>query len=332
MVADASRVRVDSEFAPLRTVVVSRSEFRAPADAAVFGHALPVEPGAVEILDAVWGKDFGEVYPDKQRAWEAERAELTAVLRRYGVEVLRPRLFTDAEKAATGPAGYANFFVRDPWFTVGDHVIEGVLRFPHRRAEVLPSRELLLDRVLPSTARYVSLPQPEIVAPGQAGPGPFLEGGDVLVLGDQVFVGCSGMATNELGYRWLAKYLEPFGFTVTPVRLPAHVLHLDCALGLVRQGLLIACPDRLPDGLPAPLRGWDMIEVDEDEAAAMATNGLPIDADTYITDPEFARVGDALKERGVIVEYIDFSVSRLFGGAFRCSTQPLLRAQAATHR
>ncbi|MBP2191479.1 dimethylarginine dimethylaminohydrolase family protein [Nocardia goodfellowii] len=326
MIAESMDVRVDSEFAPLRSVVVSQSEFRAPASAAILGHSMPVEPSAVEILEAVWGKDFGEVYSEKQAAWEAERDELAAVLTRYGVEVLRPRLFDDAEKAAAGETGYANFFVRDPWFTVGEHVIEGVLQFPHRRMEVLPSRQLLLDRVLPSAARYVSLPQPEAAPLGHPGAGPFLEGGDVLVLGTEVFVGCSGMATNELGYRWLAKYLTPFGFTVSKVELPAHVLHLDCAISLIRDGLMIACPARLPAGLPAALRDWEQIEVSEDEAAAMGTNGLPIDSRTYITDPEFERVGKELEARGITVEYIDFSVSRLFGGAFRCSTQPLLRA------
>ncbi|MFE3957146.1 dimethylarginine dimethylaminohydrolase family protein [Nocardia sp. NPDC059091] len=326
MLAETQNVRVDSEFARLRTVVVSQSEFRAPANAEILGHSMPVEPGAVDILDAVWGQDFGAVYPDKQRRWEAERDELAAVLTRHGVEVLRPRLFTADEKATAGPMGYANFFVRDPWFTIGEHVIEGVLQFPHRRMEVLPSRDLLLDRVMPSAAQYVSLLQPGKAAVGHPGPGPFLEGGDVLVLGTDVFVGLSGMASNELGYRWLAKYLRPHGFTVTPVRLPEHVLHLDCAIGLVREGLLIACPDRLPEGLPERLRDWERIDVSEDEAAAMATNGLPIDAGTYLTDPEFERVGKELEGRGITVEYIDFAVSRLFGGAFRCSTQPLLRA------
>ncbi|MEU3014849.1 dimethylarginine dimethylaminohydrolase family protein [Nocardia asteroides] len=320
MVAESVQVRVDSEFAPLRTVVVAQSEFKAPSDAALVGSPLPVEPGAEELLNAVRGREFGAVYPERQRAWEAERDALAALLRSHRVEVLRPRLFTAAEKAAAGPAGYANFFVRDPWFTVGDAVVEGGLRFPHRRMEVLPSRELLVERVLPTDASYVALPRPGIDG------GPFLEGGDVLVLGKQILVGCSGMATDELGIRWLAKYLSPQGFTVTPVRLPAHVLHLDCALSLVRDGLLIACPARLPDGLPAPLRGWEVIEVDEDEAAAMATNGLPIDAHTYVTDPEFDRVGAQLAAHGITVEYVDFSVSRLFGGAFRCSTQPLLRA------
>ncbi|WP_405494351.1 hypothetical protein [Nocardia sp. NBC_00511] len=113
---------------------------------------------------------------------------------------------------------------------------------------------------------------------------------------------------------------------MTTVALPAHVLHLDCAIGLVREGLMISCPERLPAGLPAALRNWEQIEVSEDEAAAMATNGLPIDSDTYITDPEFERVGAQLRARGITVEYVDFAVSRLFGGAFRCSTQPLLRA------
>ncbi|MGV9675530.1 dimethylarginine dimethylaminohydrolase family protein [Nocardia sp. NPDC003482] len=319
-------MRVESEFAPLRTVVVSQSEFHAPARAEILGHSMPVEDSAVEILNAVWGKDFGDVFPDRQQRWEAEREELADLLRRHGVEVLRPRLFTEVEKDAAGETGCANFFVRDPWFTVGEHVIEGVIQFPHRRMEVLPSRDLLLDRVLPAEAHYVSLPQPEVSPLGHPGSGPFLEGGDVLVLGKHVFVGSSGMATNALGVRWLAKYLRPFGFTVTPVPLPEHVLHLDCAIGLVRDGLLIACPQRLPGGLPEPLRDWDRIEVGEDEAAAMATNGLPIDPDTYVIDVEFERVGKELEARGVTVEYLDFAVSRLFGGAFRCSTQPLLRA------
>ncbi|MFE3023569.1 dimethylarginine dimethylaminohydrolase family protein [Nocardia tengchongensis] len=324
MSAATQKVRVDSEFARLRTVVVSRSEFHAPDNIELLGHRMPVEPNAVAILDAVWGKTFGEVYPDKQRAWEAERDELADVLRRHGVDVLRPRLFTADEKAAAGPVGYANFFVRDPWFTVGENVIEGVLQFPHRRHEVQTSRDLLLQRVMPAAAHYVSLPQPGI---GNPGPGPFLEGGDVLVLGTQVFVGLSGMASNPLGYHWLAKFLQPQGFNVTPVRLPEHVLHLDCAMSLVREGLVIVCPDRLPDGLPAPVRDWEQIEVSEDEAAAMATNGLPIDSETYITDPQFERVGKQLQSRGITVEYIDFSVSRLFGGAFRCTTQPLLRIE-----
>ncbi|MFF0740320.1 dimethylarginine dimethylaminohydrolase family protein [Streptomyces sp. NPDC004111] len=291
------------------------------------------------------GRTLAEAYPEQQRAWERERENFRAVLERYGVEVLRPRLLTEAEKRAAGAAGYANFFVRDPWFTVGGNVIEGCPRFRHRRLEVLPSRPVLRDRVMESDAAYVALPTPELPGlpgtqgaqgaqgadgpgpfpEGSDGPGPFLEGGDVVVLGKHVFVGRSGLASDDAGHRWLAQYLAPQGYTVEQVPLLPHVLHLDCALGLVREGLLLVCEDRLPEGLPAALRDWDRVTVTEDEAAALGTNGLPLSSEVYVTDPAFSRIGKELSRRHLTVEYVDFAVSRSLGGSFRCSTQPLSR-------
>lgn len=160
---------------------------------------------------------------------------------------------------------------------------------------------------------------------GRSGLGPYLEGGDVLVLGSHVFVGRSGLASDDAGFHWLRKYLGPHGFTVEQVPLQPHVLHLDCALGLVREGLLLVYEERLTEGLPPSLRDWDRIAVTE-EAAGLGVNGLPISSDVYITDPEFARLGGEIERHGVRVEYVDFAISRTFGGSFRCSTQPLSRA------
>ncbi|MFB6504225.1 MULTISPECIES: dimethylarginine dimethylaminohydrolase family protein [unclassified Streptomyces] len=316
-------VHVESEFAPLRTVVLARSEFATPADARNSPETrfLP-DPGAIAFTG-----DLRDADPARQSRWEAERDALGEVLVSYGVEILRPRLLTSAEKAFAGSAGYANFFARDPFFTIGDHVIEGSMRFAHRRVEVLPMRGLFAERVLTTGARYVATPMPEVPEEHDPalGPGPFLEGGDVLVLGRHVFVGTSGLASSPAGIAWLAHYLAPFGYTVESVRLRPDILHLDCALGLVREGLLVACPDAFLDGIPERLRAWDRIEVSLAETARLATNGLPVDPDTYVTDPEFAHIGEQLKRRGITVEYVDFSVSRSFGGSFRCSTQPLRR-------
>ncbi|HEY1178344.1 MAG TPA: hypothetical protein VGF17_19490, partial [Phytomonospora sp.] len=156
--------------------------------------------------------------------------------------------------------------------------------------------------------------------------GPYLEGGDVLVLGRRVYVGSSGLASNEQGVRWLAKLLEPRGYTVEHVRLHERILHLDCALGLIRDGLLVHSPDALPDGLPESLRDWDAVPITFDQATSLATNGLPITPDVYVTDPAFSFVGDRLAAAGVRVEYVDFAITRSLGGSFRCSTQALLRA------
>lgn len=286
---------------------------------------MPAEQRAM--LHTLLGRDHAEALPARQRAWEAERDALAEVLVAYGVEVLRPRLLTRWEKQAGGTFGYCNSFVRDPWFTVGPIVIEGALRFPHRRNETLPSRDILRTRVLPAECVWVAMPQPEILPLNLEGgaAGPFLEGGDVLVLDKQVFVGQSGRGSSSLGAAWLQKLLAPHGFTVETIRLKPNLLHLDCAFGLVREGLMVVCEEAFLDGLPRSLHGWDRIDVTEAEAMALGTNGLPISPQVYVTDPVFGRIGAEIARHGVEVIEVDFAISRSFGGGFRCSTQPLHR-------
>ncbi|MEU8763169.1 arginine deiminase family protein [Streptomyces sp. NPDC048659] len=324
-VGETPEVYVESEFAPLRTVVLARSEVGLPASAATSSDLrfLPADSPA----RSARGGDMRDTDPARQARWEKEREEFRTVLDRHGVRVHSPRLLTPAEKAYAGADGYANFFARDPFFTVGRHVVEASMRFLHRRREVLPVREVIREHVYPADCAYVAVPMPEVAAPDDPtlGPGPFLEGGDVLVLGRRVFVGTSGLASNRLGIRWLAKLLEPHGYTVETVRLHERMLHLDCALGLVREGLLVVCEEALPDGLPESLRDWDRVTVDLEQAGRLATNGLPLSPEVYVTDPVFASVGKRLEDFGVHVEYVDFSVTRSLGGSFRCSTQPLLR-------
>ena len=57
----------------------------------------------------------------------------------------------------------------------------------------------------------------------------------------------------------------------------------------------------------------------------LGTNGRPISPDAYVSDPALRRIGEAIARHGVAVEYVEFSVSRAFGAAFRCPTQALWR-------
>lgn len=317
---------VENEFSPLKKVVLAQSEFGFPKEPRPEDLRFLSEEAIKENFENK-GKDYSEAFPELQEQWENERENLKKTLEKHGVEVLRPRKLSSAEKEAVGTAGYSNFFVRDPFFTVGNFVVESSLRFLHRRNEVFPVRELFLKEVYPEECGYVAVPQPEIADPGDStlGKGPFLEGGDVLVLGKQVFVGNSGLASNTLGIQWLQKLLKPQGYTVEQVRLHPDILHLDCALGLIKEGLMIVCEEAFLDGLPAALKEWKRIRVTLDEAMNLATNGLPVSPEVYITDPAFKHIGEQIEKENLKVEYIDFSVSRSFGGSFRCSTQPLLR-------
>lgn len=248
------------------------------------------------------------------------------LLESYGVEVFRPRLLTQHEKeqGKKQGTGYSNFFSRDPFFTVGNLLIEGNLNFIHRRKEILPIRAILNEWSSGETV-YVAAPQPDVSEGEESTEGPFIEGGDVLVLGKTVFVGTSGLASSWNGITWLKNLLRHFDYSVIPVRLHPNILHLDCALSFLREGLMIVCAEAFLDGIPAELQSWDKIYVSLDEAAQLMTNGLPINEEVYITDNSFDRLIEDIEKRGIKVEGLDYQISRIFGGSFRCTTQALIR-------
>ncbi|MBL1224068.1 dimethylarginine dimethylaminohydrolase family protein [Enterococcus sp. BWR-S5] len=322
------KVNVVSEFAPLRSVVLAQSQFCFPSEkgGAAFDDSFLTEENARLAKESA-GLDLAEADIQKQRQWEQEKEAMKAVLESYGVEVLRPRLLTPFEKElgkASG-AGYSNFFSRDPFFTIGNLLIEGNLRFMHRRHEILPIRPIVTEWAAEADCYYFSAPQPDISAGEMSEAGPFIEGGDVLVLGKTVFVGHSGLASNFEGILWLKRLLQHFDYDVVPVRLHPHILHLDCALSLLKEGLMIVCEEAFLDGIPQQLRSWDTIPVSLREASLLMTNGLPINEKVYITDRSFTKLIPQIEAKGVKVEGIDYQVSRIFGGSFRCTTQALVR-------
>ncbi|MBS6023408.1 MAG: hypothetical protein KIB00_04935 [Paeniclostridium sordellii] len=319
------KVMVKSEFAPLKKVVLTQSEFIFPKNTIGNDPAEILSEEVLQIYKDVDGKNYKDVFPGRQAKWEKERENLKVVLEKYGVEVVRPRLLTDYEKESGKEYGCSNFFVRDPFFTIGNNIIEGSLRYLHRRKEILPIRSLLENIAYSSNAIYVSLPIVDTSEGINSELGPFLEGGDILVLDKTVFVGNSGQASNDNGYKWLKSFLDHFDYKVVQVPLKNNVLHLDCALSLVRDGLMIVCEEALINGIPEDLKNWDKISVPFSDVSRLAVNGLPVNDSVYILDPEFEYIGKQLISKGITVEYIDFEISRSLGGSFRCSTQPLLR-------
>lgn len=55
---------------------------------------------------------------------------------------------------------------------------------------------------------------------------------------------------------------------------------------------MIVCEEALIDGIPEQLRDWDKINVYLEDAAKLATNGLPINEEVYMTDKEFTWMGE----------------------------------------
>lgn len=301
-------VYAESEFAPLKRAILSQSEWYAAND----NGSKPADRNLLSLF------------------MNRERESLKALLESYGVEVFMPRKLSEQERKAalqpdgpTGGAGMTNFFSRDPILIVGNNVIELNLKDKHRRYEVFAMRDILTAENDKGDCRYLSMPRINTFDESTT---PFMEGGDVLLLGKTVFVGVSAHATNEYGFQWLKSYLSAFGYEVKAVRVSGKYFHLDCVMSFVREGLMLVCEDYLPDGIPAALSSWDKIHVSAEETERLAINGLPLNEGVYITDVAFRdTIGKELDKRKVRVEYLDFRFTRSHKGAFRCSTNPLLR-------
>ena len=154
--------------------------------------------------------------------------------------------------------------------------------------------------------------------------GPFLEGGDTLLNGREVYVGISGCASDLAGVDWLQALLGD-RYRVLAVAMRSNVLHLDCALALIKPGLLIWCPEKFIDGLPMSLRDWEAITVSRDEANLLATNGLVLEEGRIIVDADNARVIAELRKRRIDVIPLPFDGPISTGGGLRCAHHPLLR-------
>jgi N-dimethylarginine dimethylaminohydrolase len=154
--------------------------------------------------------------------------------------------------------------------------------------------------------------------------GPFLEGGDTLLNGLEVYVGISGCASDLAGIDWLQALLGD-KYKVIPIAMRSNVLHLDCALALIKPGLLVWCPEKLIDGLPMSLRDWDAVAVSRDEADKLATNCLVLEEGRIIIDTGNARVIEELRKRRIDVIPLPFDGPVGAGGSLRSAHHPLLR-------
>jgi len=134
----------------------------------------------------------------------------------------------------------------------------------------------------------------------------------------------SGCASDMAGIDWLQALLGT-RYRVIPVALKSDVLHLDCALALIKPGLLVWCPEKLIDGLPMSLRGWDAITVSKVEANRLATNGLILEEGRMIVDSDNTRVIEELRKRRMDIIPLPFDGPIRVGGGMRCAHHPLLR-------
>jgi len=137
-----------------------------------------------------------------------------------------------------------------------------------------------------------------------------LDGGDVLVVGREVFVGSSGR-TNRAGVDQLARILGPVGYTVraVPVR---GCLHLKSAVTAVSADIVLINPEWVS---AAEFTGMSVVEIDPREPHA--ANALAI-GDVVLFPTGFPRTQERLERRGLRVQPVDVDELQKAEGAVTC--------------
>jgi dimethylargininase len=196
-------------------------------------------------------------------------------------------------------------FVEDPLLVFDEVAIVTRMGSPSRRAE----SESLSEAISPFR------PVRRLVFDG-CGPPATLEGGDVMRIGRDVFVGLSSR-TNEAGVRQLTRELEPFGYRVRPVEVRG-CLHLKSACCSMGDGMddrrILANPAWLDT---APLRDYRIVEVAPDEPGA--ANILRV-GDTVLMPAAFPHTREIVGREGLDVRTVDISELMKAEAAVTCSS------------
>lgn len=226
-----------------------------------------------------------------------QHKEFERVLREHGVEVI---------KLPTSEQFPEQVFTRDIGFTVGEEVFVAEMASDIRKGE----EEALEDFLEEENIDYQTTSER-------------VEGGDVIVDGDNVYVGISSR-TSEQAVRNLQRDLPKHNI----IRVPFNekYLHLDCVFNILSSEVALIFPEALnPEMVKTLSARYTLIEVNAEEQFTLGTNVLSIGDGKVFSQPQNKQVNAAMRAHGFEVIEIDFSEIIKSGGSFRCCSMPLER-------
>ncbi len=259
------------------------------------------------------------IYP-KEQDIITEMTEFEMVLKKYDVEVFRPKIIKD----------YNQVFARDVAFVIEDKMI--ISNIIPDRADEQEAYRHIIDKV--SWRNVINLPETA-----------HIEGGDVIVWNGFLFIGTSyspdyrnlkTARTNEYAIEILKEYFPKKRIIDLDLRKNdtkpyEGILHLDCTFNIVGNDKCIIYKNGFVDEsdyqLLLDIFGEEnCFEVTEKEMFEMNPNIFSIAPDVVVSDKTFTRLNHHLRDEwGMTVEEIPYREISKMGGLLRCSTLPLVR-------
>ncbi|WP_407270853.1 dimethylarginine dimethylaminohydrolase family protein [Radiobacillus sp. PE A8.2] len=273
--------------------------------------AVKTEYGRLEkvILCPPENMKISEIINETQKRYKSENIDVDVAMQQYqsfanllrdhGVEVIE--LDTQQELNE-------QVFTRDIGFTIGDHLFISSMGSGIREGEITVLKQRLDDENI----NYHDLAEYSI------------EGGDVILDDDRVWIGVSNRTTIE-AINYLQQQLPDY--QIIPMPINEKILHLDCAFNILSENQAIVFPDAFTEEDLAKIKQhFEIIEVTEEEQFTLGTNVLSIGDNKIIGMPKNASVNKKLAAKGFDILEVPFSEIIKSGGSFRCCSLPLRRS------
>ena len=254
-------------------------------------------------------------YPNKFRL-QSQLSKFKKILIEYGVKV------HDLDIVDTNQV-----FARDLGFVIDDKFII---------SSILPDREMELNglrTILKNIKNVIKLPKSA-----------HIEGGDVVVTKDYVFIGYYNKKdyrnqitarTNRKAIRIVKELIKgkevfPIELIKSSIKPSLNALHLDCCFQPISKNKAVICKEAFANKIElnfliSYFGQKNIFEVTIQEMSKLYCNFFSIDENTVVTDKRFTRLINWLYEIGLNVEKLDFSEISKLGGLFRCCTLPIRR-------
>lgn len=249
----------------------------------------------------------------------AEMDAFAAVFKKYDVQVYRPSVIEDCNQ----------IFSRDIAFVIEDKIYHSNI-LPDRERE-FEAIQHVLDKIDPNK---IIRPPEEV----------HIEGGDVMPWNDFIFVGTyTGddypdfitARTNKEAVEFLKtqfpnKTVKSFELRKSNTNAKENALHLDCCFQPIGKGKAILHKNGF---LVEEEYQWlvdffgqeNIFEISADEMYQMFSNVFSISPEVIVSEKNFSRLNNWLREQGFTVEEIPYSEIAKQEGLLRCSTMPLIR-------
>lgn len=257
-------------------------------------------------------------YP-KEEDMVAEMQAFENVLKKYNVEVIRPKVMENINQ----------IFTRDIAFVIDGKLIKSNI-LPDREAEI-EAIDFVLQQIEPEN---ILKTHPDV----------HFEGGDVMLWNEYIFVGYYSSAdykkqitarTNKKGVDFIAEHFPhkkvlPFDLIKSRTDARKNALHLDCVFQPVGDHKAIIHPEgfRNPNELEKLIKLFgkeNLFFITADEMYQMFSNVFSIDKNVVVTERNFTRLNLWLRQNDFTVEEIPYAEISKQEGLLRCSTLPLIR-------